>query len=572
MSFETLGLSPVLLSALRDEGFDTPTSVQAAAIPQALAGQDLMVSSQTGSGKTAAFMLPALETLSRNPVTGGRGVQVLVLTPTRELAMQVAAAASSYGRHIPGLRVTTVVGGMPYSAQLKALGRRVDVLVATPGRLIDHLQAKRVDLSTVHTLVLDEADRMLDMGFIEDIETIISRTPAKRQTLLFSATLDGTVAHLAAKMMNKPQRIEIASAHQKHTNITQHLLYADDNAHKLRLLDHLLRDSTLDQAIVFTATKRGADSLADHLSEEGFSAAALHGDMNQRQRTRTLGMMQNGRVRVLVATDVAARGIDVQSISHAFNYDLPMQAEDYVHRIGRTGRAGRDGQAITLATHAERHKIRRIEHFIGQAIPTETVAGLEPQRSVRPTYKDRPAGKGARPTGRPNGARPYAGKTGSAPRAQGEGRYAHPGKRPEYAAQPERADRFERSERPARPSEYAARPERTARPTGYAERPARTERPARAEYAPRTDRPARTEYAPRTDRPARPAHAARTDRPARPEYAARADRPAHAEHKRPASREGFAPRQDKDGSKVGAKSTFKREARTAAPRRPSFAS
>lgn len=250
MSFETLGLSPVLLSALRDEGFDTPTSVQAAAIPQALAGQDLMVSSQTGSGKTAAFMLPALETLSRNPVTGGRGVQVLVLTPTRELAMQVAAAASSYGRHIPGLRVTTVVGGMPYSAQLKALGRRVDVLVATPGRLIDHLQAKRVDLSTVHTLVLDEADRMLDMGFIEDIETIISRTPAKRQTLLFSATLDGTVAHLAAKMMNKPERIEIASAHQKHTNITQHLLYADDNAHKLRLLDHLLRDSTLDQAIV----------------------------------------------------------------------------------------------------------------------------------------------------------------------------------------------------------------------------------------------------------------------------------------------------------------------------------
>ncbi|MDN5843367.1 MAG: DEAD/DEAH box helicase [Alcaligenaceae bacterium] len=501
MSFETLGLAPVLLSALRDEGFDTPTSVQAAAIPQALAGRDLMVSSQTGSGKTAAFMLPALDALSRNPPQGGRGVQVLVLTPTRELAMQVADATSSYGRHISGLRVATVVGGMPYGAQLKALGRRVDVLVATPGRLIDHLQAKRVNLSTVHTLVLDEADRMLDMGFIEDIETIIARTPKERQTLLFSATLDGTVAHLAAKMMNNPQRIEIASAQHKHTNITQHLLYADDNAHKLRLLDHLLRDSTLNQAIVFTATKRGADSLADHLSDEGFAAAALHGDMNQRQRTRTLGMVQKGRVRVLVATDVAARGIDVQSISHAFNYDLPMQAEDYVHRIGRTGRAGNDGQAITLATHAERHKVRRIEHFIGQAIPTEVIAGLEPQRSVRPTYKDRPK-KGPRPTTKP-GARPYAGKRAAAPRSA-DSRYAPAGKRADQAAP------FERGDRPAR-TEYAAKP-------GYAPRPERGDRPARSDRHPA---PAREGYAPRHDRSA----GAKPGRPAKSDFKREGGRP-----------------------------------------------
>ncbi len=418
MSFETLGLGPALLSALRTEGFDTPTSVQAAAIPQALAGRDLMVSSQTGSGKTAAFMLPSLERLSHRAASGGRGVQVLVLAPTRELAMQVADASVRYGRHLAGLRVATVVGGMPYGAQIKALSRRVDVLVATPGRLIDHLQAKRVNLSTVHTLILDEADRMLDMGFIEDIEAIVARIGADRQTLLFSATLDGTVARLAAGMMRDPQRIEVSPARQRHTNITQHLLYADDRAHKLRLLDHLLRDTALDQAIVFTSTKRGADDLADHLSENGFASAALHGDMNQRQRTRTLGLLQKGRVRVLVATDVAARGIDVQTISHAFNYDLPMQAEDYVHRIGRTGRAGRDGQAITLAVHAERHKIRRIEQFIGQSIPIDIIPGLEPVRSVRPTYRDKPR------NGRPQGGKPWHKTAGDT--AHGESRPRKP--------------------------------------------------------------------------------------------------------------------------------------------------
>ena len=402
MSFDSLGLAPSLLSSIQQTGFTTPTPVQLQAIPAALAGQDLMVSSQTGSGKTAAFMLPALQRISQKPANKGRGVQVLVLAPTRELALQVSEAAEMLGSQLPDLRVATVVGGMPYGAQLKALARRVDVLVATPGRLLDHLKAKRVDLSTVHTLVLDEADRMLDMGFIEDIETIVSRLPQSRQTLLFSATLDGTVAKLAQQMMRDPQRIEMASQNERHANITQNLLYADDMTHKLALLDHVLRDASLDQAIIFTATKRGADDLAEHLADQGFAAMALHGDMNQRQRLRTLSQLQNGRVRVLVATDVAARGIDVQTISHAINFDLPMQAEDYVHRIGRTGRAGRDGQAFTLAVHNERHKVRRIEHFIGHPIPPTVIAGLEPQRTFRPRPEGARTGKP-----RPGGARRF---------------------------------------------------------------------------------------------------------------------------------------------------------------------
>ena len=405
MSFDSLGLAPVLLSSIKRAGFSEATPVQLAAIPATLEGADLMVSAQTGSGKTAAFMLPALHRIANMPANKGRGVQVLVLAPTRELAMQVSEAATSYGSDIEGLRVATVVGGMPYGAQLKALSRRVDVLVATPGRLLDHLQARRVDLSTVHTLILDEAYRMLDMGFIDDINMIVDRTPQSRQTLLFSATLDGSVAGLAARMMREPRRIELVARADRHANITQSLLYADDASHKLRLLDHVLRDSDMDQAIVFTATKRGADDLAIELSDRGFSAMALHGDMNQRQRTRTIEQVQGGRVRVLVATDVAARGIDVKAISHAINFDLPMQPEDYVHRIGRTGRAGRDGLAFTLAVHSERHKVRRIEHFIGRSIPPETIVGLEPQRTPRPRSEGAP-----RPGGKP---RPGARRPGS---------------------------------------------------------------------------------------------------------------------------------------------------------------
>ncbi len=414
MSFEALGLSAPLLAAVSRAGFTQATEVQQQAIPMALQGKDLMVSAQTGSGKTAAFMLPALNRLSQKAGQGGRGVQVLVLTPTRELAMQVSTATTTLGSQIKGLRVATVVGGMPYGAQLKALAKRVDVLVATPGRLIDHLNSKRVDLSTVHTLILDEADRMLDMGFIDDIKDIVSRTPATRQTLLFSATLDGNVAKLAQGMLREPLRIEISAPKARHEQIEQSIFYADNVGHKLRLLDHMLRDTSVDQAIVFTATKRGADDLADSLNENGFYAQALHGDMNQRQRTRALTAMQRGRVKVLVATDVAARGIDVQTISHAFNFDLPMQAEDYVHRIGRTGRAGRQGKAITLVEHRERFKIRRIEQFIGHPIAAQEIEGLEPRQKPVKKAAAKP-GKPRRPGAAPNRsakarpAKPYTG-------------------------------------------------------------------------------------------------------------------------------------------------------------------
>ena len=524
MSFESLGLSPALLSALDRAGFTQPTPVQAAAIPRAMTGEDLMVSSQTGSGKTAAFMLPVLNRIAQMPAHKGTGVQVLVLTPTRELALQVAEATRVYGTGIPGLRIATVVGGMPYGAQIKALSRRVDVLVATPGRLIDHLQAKRVNLSTVQTLVLDEADRMLDMGFIEEIEAIIERIPAERQTLLFSATLDGTVAQLAARMMRNPSRLELAGQKQRHENIAQTLLYADDGSHKLRLLDHLLRDSELDQAIVFTATKRGADDLAGYLAEQGYAAAALHGDMNQRQRTRTLSLLQGGKLRILVATDVAARGIDVQGISHAFNYDLPMQAEDYVHRIGRTGRAGRNGQAYTLAVHTERHKIRRIEHFIGRSIPMSEIEGLEPQRRAQRSFGKRPGGGGGY-RGAPSGGR-REGYGQSRPHGDRKPEWKSEHKsewKPEWKA--DRKTEWKPEGRPERKTEWKpeGRPERKSewKPEG---RPARKWE-GKPEWKPGQKAGWSSDRKPRPDaasgRPARP-----TTRSAdRPAASHRADRP-----------------------------------------------
>ncbi len=568
MSFETLGLAPDLLSAVLKAGFIEPTPVQAAAIPKALAGHDLMVSSQTGSGKTAAFMLPALNRISQMPANKGTGVQILVLTPTRELAMQVTDATRSYGAHLKDLRTATVVGGMPYAAQLKALSRRVDVLVATPGRLIDHLQSKRVNLSTVHTLVLDEADRMLDMGFIEDIETIVASTPASRQTLLFSATLDGTIAHLAGKMMRTPLRIELSSQKQQHTNITQSLLYADDNSHKLRLLDHLLRDASLQQAIVFTATKRGADTLADRLSEQGFSAAALHGDMNQRQRTRTLGLLQNGRLRILVATDVAARGIDVQGISHAFNYDLPMQAEDYVHRIGRTGRAGHSGLAITLATLAERHKIRRIEHFIGQPIAIQTIEGLEPKKTARPTYTDR-KGSGKNFGARSGfGGKPSYGHKPGSDRAYGD--------KPAYAGKPRFGDKPAYASKPGfgdKPA-YAGKPSFGDKPA-YAGKPRFADKPAyenRANGAPRTERPSYNDR-PRTERPAfsaRPgADAPQRDSHVRAERPSFGDKPVHAPRPAFADRRTAAPRPE-FARKSSSKPAVRSAPRERSAARPSF--
>ncbi|TAK90170.1 MAG: DEAD/DEAH box helicase [Burkholderiaceae bacterium] len=402
MSFETLGLSPLILKAVQAAGYDQPTPVQSQAIPAVLNGEDLMVSSSTGSGKTAAFMLPGLNKLAEPSTVRSLGPRILVLTPTRELALQVTKASETYGRFLKRVNVVSVLGGMPYHTQLRQLKQPVEIMVATPGRLLDHMQAGRVDFSRLEILVLDEADRMLDMGFIDDIEAIVNATPKNRQTLMFSATFDGPVGKLAQRLMREPRKIEISSHTTRHENIEQRLHYADNLQHKNELLNELLRDVNVNQAIVFTATKRDADTLADDLCDQGHAAAALHGDMKQGQRNRTLTNMRRGNIRILVATDVAARGIDVPAISHVINFDLPKQAEDYVHRIGRTGRAGRAGIAITLANMKEHYDVKRIERFTAQEIPVSTLPGLEP--------KTKPKGERGSNGGRPGGGKP-AGKS-----------------------------------------------------------------------------------------------------------------------------------------------------------------
>ena len=383
MLFESLNLNPAILQALTASGYTEPTPVQAQAIPDAMSGHDLMVSAPTGTGKTAAFVLPALQRLAQPSAKSGRGPRVLVLTPTRELALQVTSAVEKYSKFMHRLRTGTVLGGMPYPKQRQLLDRPLDILVATPGRLIDFMDQGRVDFSRVEILVLDEADRMLDMGFIKPVEKIAAAMPAGRQVLLFSATLDGNIARLARTLLRNPKLIEVAASKTSHENIEQRLHHVDDGGHKRKLLDHLLADTELNQAIVFTSTKRGADKLAEDLHGRGHSAAALHGDMNQSQRNRTLSRLRSGNVRVLVATDVAARGIDVSTITHVINYDLPKVAEDYVHRIGRTGRAGANGIAISFAAPDDRSQLRQIERFTGNQIQAHVVPGLEPKAKAR---------------------------------------------------------------------------------------------------------------------------------------------------------------------------------------------
>jgi superfamily II DNA/RNA helicase len=388
MSFESLGLPAALARAVADSGYTQPTDVQTRAIPPAMAGSDLRVSSSTGSGKTAAFVLPALNRVlaARGDASKRRdnktvhGPRVLVLAPTRELAMQVAKATDSYGRHIPGLRVATIVGGVPYHAQLKALRGPLDVLIATPGRLMDHMANGKAVLANVEMFVLDEADRMLDMGFIDDIKHIASFLPQERQTVMFSATFAGEVGQLAKNMLKaEAQTISVSTHTSTHENIEQRLHWADDGKHKHALLEQLLAGREIDQALVFTSTQRDADWLADRLAEIGHRVASLHGGMPQGRRNRVLHGLRTRDLRVLVATDVAARGIDVPSISHVINYGLPMKAEDYVHRIGRTGRAGRAGLAVTLAERRDAGMIQRIQRFTTQRIPVATVVGLEPR-------------------------------------------------------------------------------------------------------------------------------------------------------------------------------------------------
>ena len=436
--FVKLGLAKELLQAVADMGFTQPTTVQLATIPKAMQAlnddpkapkfTDLLVSSQTGSGKTAAFLLPMLHTLlkqqeeaerheraeferlsaeaiargeapmkkpKRKDPTNMRNFKAatpgaLILCPTRELAQQVCADAIDLVRHCRGLRVANVVGGIPYQLQIAKL-QNADLVVATPGRLLDLQRSMQIKLDQVQFLVVDEADRMLDLGFADDLTEVNQLTIERKQTMMFSATFAPRIMQLASRVMRQPQRVEIDSPHEKHASITQSLLWADNMTHKRKLLDHWLRDTSINQAIVFACTQVECDGLANDLVQEGFSAVALHGALGQGLRNRRLMAFRDGRVQILVATDVAARGLDVPTITHVINYGLPMKAEDYVHRIGRTGRAGREGQAITIAEFRDRRKIQDIEHYTQQNLKPSVIAGLEPQQRFAPT-SERPRG------------------------------------------------------------------------------------------------------------------------------------------------------------------------------------
>ena len=426
--FVTLGLAPELVQAVADLGYTQPTTVQLKTIPLALPSDnadakkgyiDLMVSSQTGSGKTAAFLLPVLHTLlkqqaeaeaadraeyersvadaiakgeeppkkaKRKDPTNVRNFKAptpgaLIVCPTRELAQQVAHDAIDLVKHCRGLRVANVVGGMPYQLQIAKL-QNANLVVATPGRLLDLQRSMQIKLDKVQFLVVDEADRMLDLGFADDLAEINQLTIERKQTMMFSATIAPRIQQLGARVMRQPQRVQIDSPQEKHNNIRQVLHWADNAHHKRKLLDHLLRDTTINQAIVFASTQIECDGLANDLQQDGFSAVALHGALSQGLRNRRLMALRQGQVQFLVATDVAARGIDVPTITHVFNFGLPMKSEDYTHRIGRTGRAGRDGLAVTLAEFRDKRKIYDSEAFTRQPIAAEVIPGLEPTQRV----------------------------------------------------------------------------------------------------------------------------------------------------------------------------------------------
>ncbi len=405
MSFQELNLDPRLLKAVQACGFATPTDIQRTAIPAVLAGRDLMASAQTGTGKTAAFVLPVLQRLLASapgrPV--GRGPRALVLTPTRELALQIHDHLRHLGRFCR-LSHGSIVGGVGYGPQRQLLRTPLDILIATPGRLLDLMAQGQADFVRLEILVLDEADRMLDMGFVHAVRRLAAAMPRTRQTLLFSATLEGEVERVARALLHDPARIQLAANHQRHAAINQCLHLADDGAHKQRLLAHYLASDSLTRAVVFTATKRGADRLAKALAAKGHACAALHGDMNQGQRRRTVERLQRGELRVLVATDVAARGLDVKGITHVINFDLPMVPEDYIHRIGRTGRAGATGWAVSLVGPDDRARLAGIERLTGQRLKRSLVPGLEPMldQGTDPGRRGRGARRaGARRSGNP---------------------------------------------------------------------------------------------------------------------------------------------------------------------------
>ena len=405
MLFTELGLADEMLRAIADQGYTEPTPVQAKAIPPILAGQDVMAAAQTGTGKTASFTLPMLQRLkefANTSVSPARHpVRALILTPTRELAAQVQESVKSYGKHVP-LKSAVVYGGVHIDPQIKELRAGVEILVATPGRLLDHLQQKTVNLGQVQFLVLDEADRMLDMGFLPDIKRIMSVLPAKRQSVMFSATYSDDIRGLAKQLLNNPVNVEVARRNSAVETVT-HLVYHVEATAKRDLLTHLIRSRDMRQVLVFCNTKIGANRLAYKLDKDGVSAAAIHSDRTQGERTQALAEFKEGRTRILVATDVAARGLDIEQLPFVINFDLPGSPEDYVHRIGRTGRAGQTGEAIALMSDDEREKLEAIEKLLHLKLPVAEAESFK--RTPTPRGESRPregragnAHRGARPT------------------------------------------------------------------------------------------------------------------------------------------------------------------------------
>ncbi|WP_347556056.1 DEAD/DEAH box helicase [Robbsia sp. KACC 23696] len=405
MSFSELGLSEPILRAVADMGYTTPTPIQLQAIPAVLEGGDLLAGAQTGTGKTAGFTLPLLERLTRLPAKAGKPViRALVLAPTRELAAQVEESVRSYGKYLK-LKSMMMFGGVGINPQIDQLRRGVDILVATPGRLLDHLSQGTVDLSHVQILVLDEADRMLDMGFIRDIRKVLAVLPPKRQNLLFSATFSDEIKTLAAGLLDAPRTIEVARRNTTAQTVDQRV-YLVDRERKRELLTKLIRDNAWFQVLVFTRTKHGANRLAEQLDRDGIRALAIHGNKSQSARTRALSEFKDGTLQALVATDIAARGIDIDQLPHVVNFDLPNVAEDYVHRIGRTGRAGATGEAWSLVCIDEKQLLIDIEKLINRSLPKEILEGFEPDPTIKPEpIQKRGAGGGGQRGGPPQRAR-----------------------------------------------------------------------------------------------------------------------------------------------------------------------
>ncbi len=437
MTFETLGLSPALLRALADNSYTTPTPIQVEAIPLALAGHDLMGGAQTGTGKTAAFSLPLLQRLSKTtPPNGPRKPRALILTPTRELAVQVADSLKTYGRHLR-LNVTAIYGGAGMGPQVEQLRRGTDILVACPGRLLDHMERGTAKLDAVEVLVLDEADRMLDMGFLPAIKRVLGRVPKDRQTLLFSATFEDRIKALAMEFMRSPKQVQVTARNTIAETIV-HRAHPVDNARKRDLLVEILAKRHTDQVLVFGKTKHGCNRLAEQLEKSGLSAVAIHGNKSQAQRQKALNLFKAGKARVLVATDVAARGLDIPNLPLVINHDLPMVAEDYIHRIGRTGRAGAQGEALSLVSPEEGGLLNQIQRMLKTDIVMDTVEGFAPSRPIRldtPIPKNGGGGQrqparrpGAKPAHRSHG-KPAARTAHAGPKQRGTARDVRGGRR-----------------------------------------------------------------------------------------------------------------------------------------------